>query len=268
MPRIGVFTAEGADRVRDAGGEPLELSLTEARPAGGVALMREWVADTTEVSVGAQSPDGLLLDAGNPAELVGRFLAALRLDLPTVVVRRDDAYACALTALGAAPLKGGIAEAVVEISTNHEPGLGELVGNFSLANALRTGLSMGGGSELMVHLSAVAREADVSGFSQMLRVLTPEVAEVARPDSAWFQEQGLGRLFAHLDEDLHDVPTVTGWLKDSLPSAPRCRKKATDWSLSRAGHPGRRPSAGWPQGRRRSPESVASFCRMKRRRRP
>ena len=220
MSRIGVLTTEQADRVRDAGSEPLEFDLPEARPTGGVALVREWVADTTEILLGAENPDALLIEADSPAELVGLFLAAQRLYLPTVVARRDDAYTAALTALGAAPLKGDAAGTAVEIADNREPSLGELVGNFSLANALRVGLSMGGGPELMVHLSAVAREGDVSGFNQMLRVLTPETAEAARPDSKWFQEQGLERLLAHLDDDLHDVPTVAGWLKDSLPSAP------------------------------------------------
>lgn len=220
MPRIGVFTVEAADRVRGAGGEPLELGLPEARPAGGVALVREWVADTTEVSIAVKNLDALLLDADSPAELVGLLLAALRLDLPTVVARQDDAYAAALTALGAVPLNGGVVEAAVEAAEKGEPRLGELVGNFSVANALRTGLSMGGGPELMVHLSAVAREGDVSGFSQMLRVLTPETAEIDLPESKWFQEHGIERLLAYLDDDLHDVPTVTGWLKESLPPSP------------------------------------------------
>ena len=220
MPRIGVSTLEGAERVRDGGGEPLVFDLPEARPAGGVALVREWVADTTEILLGAEKPDALLVDADRPAELVGLFLAALRLDLPTVVARRDDAYTAALAALGSGPLKGDAAGTAVEVADNRGPRLGELIGNFSLANALRVGLSMGGGPELMVHLSAVAREGNVSGFNQMLRVLTPETPEVARPDSRWFQEQGLERLLVHLDDDLHDVPTVEGWLKDSLPPAP------------------------------------------------
>ena len=142
------------------------------------------------------------------------------MDIPAVIARRDDAYTAALTALGAVPLKDDTAGTVVEIAATREPRPGELVGNFSLANALRIGLSMGGGPELMVHFSAVAREGGVSGFAQMLRVLTPETPEVAHPNSKWFQEQGLHRLFAHLDDDLHDVPTVTGWLKDSLPAAP------------------------------------------------
>jgi dihydroxy-acid dehydratase len=220
MPSIGVSTTEAADRVRDAGGKPLEFDLPEARPDGGVALVREWVTDTVEILLGAEKPDALLIDADDPAELFGLFLAALRLDLPTVVTRRDNVYSAALTALGAAPLNGDAAGTAVEVATSREPSLGELIGNFSVANALRTGLSMGGGPELIVHLSAIAREGDVSGFSQMLRVLTPETAEVALPDSTWFQEQGIGRLLSYLDDELHDVPTVTGWLKDSLPPAP------------------------------------------------
>ncbi|CAN5903595.1 hypothetical protein BH23ACT11_BH23ACT11_25080 [soil metagenome] len=220
MLLIGVFTSEQADHVRDAGGEPLVVHLPSARPPGGVALIREWVADSAEVLIGANRPDGLLVDASSPGELIGLLLAALRLDLPTVVDRRDDAYAAALAALGAAPLKWDAAGTVVGVADNREPRLSGLVGNFALANALRTGISMGGGPELMVHFSAIAREGDISGFSQMLRVLTPETPEIARPDSKWFQEQGTERLLAHLADDLHDVPTVTGWLKDSLPSAP------------------------------------------------
>lgn len=220
MNRIAVSDATQADRVRDAGGEPVEFDLPVARPTGGVALIREWISDTTQILLGAEKPDALLVDADNPAELAGLFLAGLRLDLPTVVVRRNNAYSAALTALGAAPLKADTAGTVVEVATNREPRLGELVGDFSVANALRTGLSMGGGPELVIHLSAIARESDVSGFAQMLRVLTPETPEIAHPDSKWFQEQGLERLLAHLDEDLHDVPTVTGWLKESLPDPP------------------------------------------------
>ena len=220
MPRIGVSTAAQAEKVRDAGGEPVEIDLPEVRPAGGVTLAREWVADTAEVYLATAKLDALLVDARRPEELVGLFLASLRLDLPTVVARRNDVYAGAFTALGAVPLREDAAKAVVEASAKGEPRLGELVGNFSLANALRVGLSMGGGPELVVHLSAIAREGDVSGFSRMLRVLIPETAVVARPDSKWFQEQGVEKLLAHLGDDLHDVPTVTNWLKDSLPAAP------------------------------------------------
>ncbi|MGF1470930.1 MAG: dihydroxy-acid dehydratase [Rubrobacteraceae bacterium] len=220
MTRIGVCTANHADRVRDAGSEPVEIGLPEVCPAGGVMLTREWISDTVEVYLGSAELDALLIDAGRPEELVGLFLAALRLDLPSVVARRSDAYGGAFTALGVVPAREDVAEVIVELSAKGEPRLGELVGNFSLANALRVGLSMGGGPELAVHLSAIAREGDVSGFSRMLRVLVPETPVISPPHSGWFQEQGTEKLLSHLGEDLHDVPTVTGWIKNSLPSAP------------------------------------------------
>jgi dihydroxy-acid dehydratase len=92
-----------------------------------------------------------------------------------------------------------------------------LVDNFSLANALRSGIAAGGGPELLVHLAALAREARVAGFDQMIRVLVPETPEVA-PE--WLRQHGITALLSSLGDSLHDIPTVAGALEESLPSAP------------------------------------------------
>ena len=136
-----------------------------------------------------------------------------------MVPQKGDLYTLALAALGAAPIREDAVEISVEKAGSLEGLRGELVGSFSLANALRTGLSAGGGPELLVHLSSLAREGEISGFSQMLRVLTPEIPKVTHPGSEWLEEHGVAGLFASFGEDLHDVPTVTGWLKESLPEA-------------------------------------------------
>jgi dihydroxy-acid dehydratase len=135
-------------------------------------------------------------------------------------VPATDSFGIALAALGLAPLAGDAAQIVVELAKTGRPGSGELVGGFSLANALRAGLAAGGGPELLVHLAAIAREAGVLGFSQMIRVLVPESAAVTGTNSPWFEGHGAAGLFAYLDDALHDTPTVTGRLKESLPPAP------------------------------------------------
>jgi dihydroxy-acid dehydratase len=53
----------------------------------------------------------------------------------------------------------------------------------------------------------------------MIRVLTPESPALSEPASPWFEAHGVAGLFAHLGDALHDTPTVTGWLKETLPSA-------------------------------------------------
>ncbi len=217
MSRIGVSTAEFAEKVREAGGEPVGVAPPEARPDGGVALSREWISDTLQVSYAGENLDVILVDPEKPEELFGSLLAALRLDIPAVVPQRGNLYTLALAALGAAPIKEDAVEVSVEKAGSLEGLRGELVGSFSLANALRAGLSAGGGPELLVHLSSLAREGEISGFSQMLRVLTPEVPEVTHPGSGWLEKHGAAGLLSGFGEDLHDVPTVTGWLKESLP---------------------------------------------------
>ncbi len=151
---------------------------------------------------------------------MGQLLAALRLNLPAVAVRRDTSTSVALVALGVAPLEEDSAEVVLDVVRSNGPGPTQLAGTFALANALRAGLSVGAGPELLVHLAALAREASATGFSQMLRVLTPESPSVAGLDSPWFGEHGTAGLLAYLGDALHSVPTVTGQLKSSLPEPP------------------------------------------------
>lgn len=185
-----------------------------------MALTREWVADVAAASGSTEDLDALLLDADKPEELMGLLLAALRLNLPAIAVRRNTIISVALVALGVAPLERDPAEVVVDVARSHGPGPTQLAGTFALANALRSGLSVGAGPELLVHLAALAREASATGFSQMLRVLTPESPVVAGLDSPWFGEHGIAGLLAYLGDALHSVPTVTGQLKSSLPEPP------------------------------------------------
>jgi dihydroxy-acid dehydratase len=66
-----------------------------------------------------------------------------------------------------------------------------------------------------VHLAAVAREAGETGFGQVIRVLTPESPALVSASLL-----GARALLASLGDALHDVPTVTGPLKEALPLAP------------------------------------------------
>lgn len=211
---------EHIDPVLEAGGEPVVLGLPTERPAGGVALHREWVADWTEAFCSTNKLDALLLSATEPAQLAGLLVAALRLDLPTVVVSTNSPFTVALAALGLVPLDEAPARVAVELARTGRPRSRELAEGFSLANALRAGLALGSGPELLVHLAAIARETGVAGFSQMIRVLTPESPKVVDPDSSWFESHGPAGLFAYLGDALHDTVTVTGRLKESLPTAP------------------------------------------------
>ena len=203
--------------ILEAGAEPMVLGLPMDLPTGGVALRREWVADWAEVFCSNNELDALLLSAAEPAELAGLLIAALRLDLPAVVVPAEDPFSVALAALGFAPLAGDAAEIAVELARTGRPRPSELVEGFSLANALRAGLASGAGPELLVHLAAIAREAGVVGFPQMIRVLAPESPEVA--DSSWLETHGVAGLFAYLGDALHDTRTVTGRLRENLPPA-------------------------------------------------
>jgi dihydroxy-acid dehydratase len=183
-----------------------------------VALAREWIADVVEVSCSYADLDGLLLNADRPEELWGMLVAALRLNLPTVCAPPANLpLFAALHALGLASGAGKPASAVVSLVERGGPRAGELVDNFSLANALRAGVASGGGPEYLVHLAALAREADVAGFDQMTRVLAPETSEVF-PE--WLRGHGVPALLSSLGDTLHDVPTVTGNLKAYLPPVP------------------------------------------------
>ena len=188
---------------------------------GGVALHREWVSDWAQISSSDKDLDALFVSAAEPEELAGLLVAALRLDLPVVLAAPlEDPFAVALAALGfASPIRNA-GEVVVEVARTGGPWPRELVEGFSLANALRAGLSLGAGPELLVHLCAIAREAGAVGFPQMIRVLAPESTTVATPRSSWFGTHGAGGLFAYLGAALHDTPTVSGRLKEALPPPP------------------------------------------------
>jgi dihydroxy-acid dehydratase len=162
----------------------------------------------------------LLLAAEEPEQLAGLVLAALRLNLPAVAVPCDDPHlSAALAALGLAPITGDPASVAVEVAGGGGPRPRDLVEDFSLVNALRAGLSLGGGPELLVHLAAIAREAGSSGFSRTLRVITPETTPLVEPDSEWFLEHGTGGLLARLGDALNDTGTVCGPLREVLPSS-------------------------------------------------
>jgi dihydroxy-acid dehydratase len=162
--------------------------------------------------------DGLLLGASSTEELAGMLVASLRLDLPTVYARPASTPLCAaLVALGLAPGARDPATTVVSLTERYGPRPRGLVDNFSLANALRAGVAAGGGPEVLVHLAAIAREAGIAGFGQMMRVLA---AETPQADPEWLREYGIPGLLSSLGDTLHDVPTVAGNLKENLPSAP------------------------------------------------
>ena len=223
-PRIGVLSAGDShlsDAVREAGGEPVPLPLPPGRPVGGVALAREWVADAAQVACAGKNLDALLVAADEPADLAGLVISAIRSNLPAVAVpEQNSSFSVALYALGLAPLAADLAETVVELARSGGPRVRELIGEFSLANALRAGVSAGGGLEGIVHLSAIARGAGSPGFPNTVRVLVPETTILAEPGSEWFTEHGTAGLIAHLGDALHDAPTVEGRLLETLPPAP------------------------------------------------
>lgn len=230
-PRIGVpfFEPSGhPDAVQASGGHPVPLRLPPARPEGGFVLAREWVADVTEISCAGADLDALLLATEDPDDLVGMLLAALRLDLPAVCVSPGHTpLSVALAALGVSPLAGDAAEVVVGVAREDGPRASAVVQDFSLANALRAGLSAGGGPDLLVHLSAIAREAGVLGFRRMIRVLTPETPALTGSDSAWLAKHDAAGLLSLFDVsgpagggNLHDTRTVAGPLRELLPVAP------------------------------------------------
>src|SRR5215208_3335251 len=220
-PRIGVpfFEPSGLpDAIYDAGGEPVPLRLPSSVPEGGVALAREWLADLVEISCSGMNLDGLLLGASSADELAGLLVASVRLDLPTVYAPPASTPLCAaLVALGLAPVAGDPATTVVSLTESYGQRPRGLVDDFSLANALRAGLAVGGGPVILVHLAAIAREAGVAGFGQMMRVLAAETPEA---DPEWLREHGVIGLLSYLADTIHDVPTVTGSLKENLPPAP------------------------------------------------
>ena len=146
------------------------------------------------------------------------LIASLRLDLPAVYAPpASPPLFAALVALGLAPGAGEPATTAVSLPESYGPRPRELVDNFSLANALRAGIAAGGGVEMLVHLAAIAREAGVTGFGQMMRVIAAETPEA---NHGWLREYGVPGLLSSLGDTIHDVPTVAGNLKENLPSAP------------------------------------------------
>jgi dihydroxy-acid dehydratase len=195
-------------------------------------LAREWLADLVEISCTGMDLDGLLLGASSAEELVGMLVASLRLDLPTVYAPPASTPLCAaLVALGLLPGAGDPATTAVSLTESFGPRPPGLVDNFSLANALRAGLAAGGGPVILVHLAAVAREAGVAGFGQMMRVLAAETPEA---DPEWLREYRVPGLLSSLGDALHDVPTVAGNLKENLPSAPPAPGKRSRFVFIRA----------------------------------
>ncbi len=192
-----------------------------ARPGGGVALYREWVADWAQISSAGKDLDVLLISATDPAELAGLLVGALRLDLPVVLgATLENPFAGALAALGFASPTRNADELVLEVARTGGPRPRQLIEGFSLANALRVGLSLGAGPELLVHLAAIARESGEVGFPHMIRVLAPESPTIAPVHSSWFGVHGVAGLFSLLGAALHDTSTVAGRLKETLPPAP------------------------------------------------
>jgi dihydroxy-acid dehydratase len=195
-------------------------------------LAREWLADLVEISCSGMDLDGLLLGASSADELAGLLVASVRLDLPTVYAPPASTPLCAaLVALGLAPVAGDPATTVVSLTESYGQRPRGLVDDFSLANALRAGLAVGGGPVILVHLAAIAREAGVAGFGQMMRVLAAETPEA---DPEWLREYGVPGLLSSLGDTLHDVPTVAGNLKVNLPSAPPAPRERSRFVFIRA----------------------------------
>jgi dihydroxy-acid dehydratase len=190
-------------------------------PEGGRALVREWIADYTHISCASKilssygtEFDALLLSAWGAEEIAGLLLAALRVNLPTVVAPVSGRpFDTVPYALGLTPLMRDPAEVAVAVAHDGEPRVRDLINSFSLANALRTGLAAGAGPELLVHLAAIAREAGEPDFLRMIRVLAPESPTLVSPASV-----NVADLLSRIGDALHDVRTVEGQLRETLPT--------------------------------------------------
>ncbi len=205
------------DAVYEAGSEPIPLRLPAARP-GGVALARSWISDLATISCANEQLDAILIPPGNPEETFGILIAALRLNLPTVCAPPSNVPMFAsLASLGLAPLSGQPSDVVAALARDGGSAVRDLIENFSLANAVRAAAAAGGGVETLVHLSAVSREAGVVGFSRMIQVLAPETSTVS---PKWLRQHGPAGLLEYLGDDLHDVTTVEGNLKEGLKASP------------------------------------------------
>ncbi len=228
MPQTPTIAApdnapELPDAIREAGGEPALISFPAAPLEWGVALVREWISDAAHLELLNSGADAILLPDAPPEELAGHLSAALRAGVPAVLSvdpsRALSPFPAALATLGLAPMSGesAPAEVAAELGRTGRPAARRLVSSFSLANALRAGLSIGGGPEIILHLAALGKEAGVAGCARMLRVPVPATPVIAESDSRRFAERGLPGLLARISEDLHHAPTVDGRLKQLLP---------------------------------------------------
>lgn len=232
-PRVAVpeTAPELAQAVREAGGEPVGMPEPPTSPEWGVVLAREWLADSAHLWLASSGAGALLIPGGPPERLAGLVASALRAEIPAVIEAplggplgsEPAPFSAGLAALGLVPFsaEGPVSsvQTAVELGRSGKPTARRLVSSFSLANALRAGLSLGGGPETVLHLSALGREAGIAGCARMLRVLVPETLALAEPGSSWFRERGVPGLLAHISGDLHHAPTVSGRLKTSLPEA-------------------------------------------------
>ncbi|MGH3087908.1 MAG: dihydroxy-acid dehydratase [Rubrobacteraceae bacterium] len=232
-PRIGVLSDDSGfvDRIGEAGGKAVPVHLPERPDDWGVALAREWVSDRLEIDISFLDLDALLFDADSSEELAGALIAAVRSKIPAVCLASpmESPFAAAFAGLGVSPLDGDAVEVAVRLGREEKPRAKRLVDNFATANAARVGLTVGGGPELLVHLAAIAREANVVGFDRMLRVLAPETPVVTSVYSEWFEENGLPGVLDLIGDDLRDARTVDGGIKaharpsDSPPEDERWR---------------------------------------------
>lgn len=218
--RVAIVSPDASGLAKSVRGEGIETVGYGAPfyPEGwGVALVREWVADSLEMDLlaGDSPPDALVFEADSPAELAGIIIAAVRLNLPSVcVVPPKTVFTAAVAAIGFTPLDEGasLREVLYAIQPERSLRARRMVDSFSLANALRVALSLGAGAETFVHLAAIGREAEVVGFPRMARVLTPETPAVTNPGSEWFAAYGLPGVLGHIGDALRDSKTVSGTL--------------------------------------------------------
>lgn len=217
--KVAVISPQPTDLAKSVAAPGIETVAVGVpfRPDGwGVALAREWVADRLEMELLADTPEAIVFEAGAPAEIAGIITAAVRLNVLAVCVAPpDDVFTAAVAALGFTPLDETADIPEIVLGGVGERGLRarRMVDSFSLANALRVALVLGGGSETLVHLAAIGREAEVVGFPRMSRVLAPETPSVTNPGSAWYRENALPGVLHHLGDSLRDARTVSGTLR-------------------------------------------------------
>jgi len=187
-PHRGALAAEAADGIREAGGTPLRFiapAVSAATGPGGASLVsRELVADSVELTARAHGLAGIVAVAGSDPSLPGLAMGALRLDLPVVLAHGGEArtgveldaagtMACAAEALGLALPGSGVAPAERRAGLARDAGAAAvqaargdlrpraLLTEASFENALAAVAAVGGSTSAVVHLLAIAFEADV-----------------------------------------------------------------------------------------------------------